>query len=47
MLKSDGKGVPKMTEMLAKATSPGSHLRGRQTLKMSKFISGAGCTSDQ
>lgn len=43
--KSDGKGVPKTTEILVKAVSPGRHLGGKQTLYASKSISGNGPTS--
>ena len=43
--KSDGKSVPKTTEIPVKAVSPGRHLGGKQTLYASKSISGNGPTS--
>jgi len=43
--KSGGKGVPKATEILVKASSPARQLAGTQTLNASKFIAGNGGTS--
>ena len=43
--KSGGEGVPKMTEMAEKPSSPGRNFGGTQTLYTFKSISGNGVTS--
>ena len=45
--KSDGRGVPKATETLLKASTADRQSRGMQTLYTSKFISDGGCTDER